>query len=160
MTSQYAMSRAQDDMLAAFMALGPNQAFDLRLEHAHPDRVDISWTTDDRHVQTYGNVHGGVYCSVVETAGSIGAGLWYGDRGKVVGLANHTEFLRPASRGARLSATALPIHRGRTQQVWEVRISDGSANPVAHGQLRLQNVPHPPREHADAHLSRQIDVSR
>ena len=95
MTSHYSMSPAQDDMLAAFMSIGPNQAFGLRLDHADPDRVEMSWTIDEHHLQTYGNVHGGVYCAVVETAGSIGAGLWYGEQGKVVGLANHTEFLRP-----------------------------------------------------------------
>ena len=144
MTSHYSMSPAQDDMLAAFMSIGPNQAFGLRLDHADPDRVEMSWTIDEHHLQTYGNVHGGVYCAVVETAGSIGAGLWYGEQGKVVGLANHTEFLRPATHGGRLTATALPLHRGRTQQLWEIRIQDESSRLVAHGQLRLQNVPRSP----------------
>lgn len=142
MSTQYSPSAAQDEMLATFMSIGPNQAFGLRLDHADPDRVDISWTIDDRHLQTYGNVHGGVYCAVVETAGSIGAGLWYGEQGKVVGLANQTDFLRPVTRGANLTATALPVHRGRTQQLWEIRIQDESARLMAHGQLRLQNVPH------------------
>ncbi|BBY67027.1 PaaI family thioesterase [Mycolicibacterium helvum] len=135
-------SAAQEQMLATFMAVGPNHAFGLRLDHADGDRVDVSWSIDDRHLQTYGIVHGGVYCAVVETAGSIGGGLWFGDQGRVVGLANHTEFLRPVTHGCSLTATALPLHRGRTQQLWEVRISDDSARLMAHGQLRLQNVPH------------------
>ena len=73
-------------MLATFMSIGPSQAFGFQLGPADPDRVDISWTTDERHLQAYGDVHGGVYCAVVETAGSIGGGLWYSEQEKVVGL--------------------------------------------------------------------------
>ena len=36
--------------------------------------------TPDLH-QPYGIVHGGVHCSLVESAASIGAALWFGERG-------------------------------------------------------------------------------
>jgi uncharacterized protein (TIGR00369 family) len=48
--------------------------------------------------QPYGVVHGGVYCSLVETVASVGAALWFGERGRVVGVANHTNFLRADER--------------------------------------------------------------
>ena len=143
MNGDYSTSPALTEMFAASMKEGPNYAFGFRLAHADGDRVELSWTIDDRHLQPYGIVHGGVYCAVVETAGSIGAGLWYGDEGHVVGIANHTDFLRPAALGANLTANALPLHRGRTQQLWEVRVQDESARLVARGQLRLQNISHP-----------------
>jgi 1,4-dihydroxy-2-naphthoyl-CoA hydrolase len=92
--------------------------------------------------QPYGVVHGGVYCTLVETLASTGAALWAMDQGMAgaVGLSNKTDFLRATTEGV-LLGRATPIHRGRTQQLWQVdvtRESDGKL--VAQGQVRLQNV--------------------
>ena len=50
---------------------------------------------------------------------------WWGDRGRVVGVANQTDFYRGVTDGE-LTATATPVHRGRTQQVWQVVIQDAA----------------------------------
>jgi 1,4-dihydroxy-2-naphthoyl-CoA hydrolase len=105
-----------------------------------PDRVVLSWTAADQHLQPYGIVHGGVHCAAVETSASVGAALWFAERGQVVGVSNHTNFLRAARAGDRLVATATPIHRGRTQQLWLVEIRDGEDRQVARGEVRLQNL--------------------
>jgi 1,4-dihydroxy-2-naphthoyl-CoA hydrolase len=111
----------------------------IRVTEATPDRVVLEWDVRPEHHQPYGIVHGGVYCTVVESAASIGAGTWFGDRGTVVGVSNHTDFLR-AVRDGRLTATATPIHRGRSQQLWLVDIRDADHRMVARGQVRLQNL--------------------
>jgi uncharacterized protein (TIGR00369 family) len=94
----------------------------------------------DQHTP-WGVVHGGVYCSVVESAASIGASLAVGDRGQfAVGVNNNTDFVRPMTAG-RLEVVAEPIQQGRTLQLWQVvltRADDGKL--VARGQVRLQNV--------------------
>jgi uncharacterized protein (TIGR00369 family) len=105
-----------------------------------PDRVVISWTNGPQHLQPYGIVHGGVHCSVVESAASIGAATWFMDRGQVVGVSNHTNFLRATREGERLVATATPVHRGRSQQLWQVDIVDDQQRLVARGEVRLQNL--------------------
>lgn len=92
--------------------------------------------TADHH-QPFGLLHGGVLCTIVETVGSISGSAWYG--GAVVGTSNHTNFLR-AVRGGTLTATSTPVHRGRTQQLWEVDITDDEGRLVAKGQLRLANL--------------------
>jgi 1,4-dihydroxy-2-naphthoyl-CoA hydrolase len=120
---------------------GTNAALGFELDEATPDRVVLSWTVDERHRQPYGIVHGGVYCTAVETAGSVGAAMWFGDRGQVVGVANHTNFLR-AVRDGRLVATATPIHRGNSQQLWLVEVRDVEDRVTARGELRLQNLSH------------------
>jgi uncharacterized protein (TIGR00369 family) len=107
------------------------------------DRVVITWHVTPDHHQPYGIVHGGVYCAVVESAASMGAGLWLGDRGQVVGVANQTDFLRAVGAG-QLTAVATPVHRGRSQQLWTVEISDEQMRLVARGQVRLQNLTAPP----------------
>jgi 1,4-dihydroxy-2-naphthoyl-CoA hydrolase len=97
----------------------------------------------DQHTP-WGVVHGGVYCSVVESAASVGASTAVVDRGQfAVGVNNTTDFLRPMTSG-RLDVVAEPIQQGRTLQLWQVlltRADDGKL--VARGQVRLQNVPLP-----------------
>ncbi|WP_375492547.1 PaaI family thioesterase [uncultured Jatrophihabitans sp.] len=119
--------------------VGLDAALGIAYDEVGPDRVVASWTVDERHLQPFGLVHGGVYCSVVESTASFGAALWFGDRGKVVGVANHTNFLRGAGAG-RMTATATPIHRGRSQQLWLVEIADNDGRAVARGEVRLQNL--------------------
>lgn len=118
---------------------GLTKALGLRVDELGPDRVVMSFTVGEQHLQPYGIVHGGVYCSVVESSASIGAALWFGDRGKVVGVSNHTNFLRSAREGT-LTATATPIHRGRSQQLWLVDITDDQQRAIARGEVRLQNL--------------------
>jgi len=111
----------------------------LGIEEISPDRVVIAWKTRPDLWQPYGIVHGGVYCSVVETAASIAAATWLGERGQVVGVSNQTDFLRAVSEGD-LRAVATPVHRGRLQQLWTVEIHDDRERMVARGQVRLQNI--------------------
>ncbi|SCF23899.1 uncharacterized domain 1-containing protein [Micromonospora chokoriensis] len=111
----------------------------LTFKEASPDRVVITWQVRPELHQPYGILHGGVYCSVVETAASVGGGLWLADRGTVVGVSNQTDFLR-AVRDGELTAVGTPVHRGRSQQLWQVEITDADDRLVARGQVRLQNL--------------------
>jgi 1,4-dihydroxy-2-naphthoyl-CoA hydrolase len=106
------------------------------------DRTVLSLEITPELLQPYGILHGGVHCALVETAASFGAALWIGDRGQVVGVANHTNFLRAVGSG-RITAVATPIYRGRTQQLWQVVISDEGGREVARGELRLANIESP-----------------
>jgi 1,4-dihydroxy-2-naphthoyl-CoA hydrolase len=111
----------------------------LRLEEVGPDRVVLSWDVTPALHQPYGIVHGGVHAAAVETAASLGAASWLGDQGHVVGVSNHTDFLRAVRTGT-LRAVGEPIHRGRLQQLWLVEIRDESQRLVARGEVRLQNI--------------------
>ena len=115
----------------------------LRIEEATGDRVVLRCpVTPDLH-QPYGLVHGGVHATLAETAASVAGALWFGDRGKVVGVSNHTDFLR-AVRGGELRAEATPLARGRTSQLWLGEISDERGRLVAHAKVWLQNVAEAP----------------
>jgi uncharacterized protein (TIGR00369 family) len=94
------------------------------------------WDIDGRHLQPYGIVHGGVYASVVETCCSVGAALLAAPDKIIVGVENHTSFLRPV-KGGRLTARAAPLHAGRRAQLWECNISDAQARLIATGRLRV-----------------------
>lgn len=111
----------------------------IELTEVTPDLVTARWTAGERHHQPYGIVHGGVHCSVVETLASVAGWAWLGDRGKVVGVNNNTDFFRAAREGE-MSSRATPVHRGRSQQVWLVETTDADGRLVARGQVRLQNL--------------------
>lgn len=122
------------DLTGGFVAL-----LGLKLEEASGDRVVISWQVRPELHQPFGILHGGVYCAVVESAASVGGALWLADRGTVVGVSNQTDFLR-AVRDGELTAVGTPVHRGRSQQLWQVEITDADERLVARGQVRLQNL--------------------
>jgi 1,4-dihydroxy-2-naphthoyl-CoA hydrolase len=111
----------------------------LRFEEASGDRVVLTCPVTPQLRQPYGLVHGGVHATLAETAASVAGALWFGDRGKVVGISNHTDFLR-AVRSGELRAEATPLARGRTTQLWQVAIDDDQGRPVAHAKVRLQNL--------------------
>jgi uncharacterized protein (TIGR00369 family) len=109
------------------------------MTRAEGDGVDGFVDLAPTHHQPFGIVHGGVYCSVIETAASVGGAVWFGDRGHVVGVNNSTNFLR-ATRDGRLTVEARPLKQGRTQQLWNVDLTDDQGRLVATGQVRLANV--------------------
>ncbi|MFV9636855.1 PaaI family thioesterase [Mycobacterium neumannii] len=107
-----------------------------------PDGGRAQLIVTDKLLQPYGIVHGGVYCSIVESLASVSAAVWLADNGggNVVGVNNNTDFLRAISSGT-VTAVSTPIHRGRRQQLWQITISADDDKLVARGQVRLQNMP-------------------
>ena len=102
-----------------------------------PDEVVAELAVRAVHQQAFGIVHGGVYCSLVETVASLGAWLNAHARGQsLLGLENSTSFIR-AVKGGRLCAVAKPITRGRRTQAWEVAIRSDNGHIAAVGHVRF-----------------------
>jgi 1,4-dihydroxy-2-naphthoyl-CoA hydrolase len=94
------------------------------------------------HLQPYGVVHGGLYCTAAETVASEAGAAWAVEQGMAgaMGVSNKTDFLKATTDGV-LIVEAMPIHRGRTQQLWQVNITrEHDGRLVAQSQIRLHNV--------------------
>ncbi len=119
----------------------------LRFTELSPDGARAQLDITPKLMQPRGLVHGGVYCSMIESMASVSAYLWLSTRGggNVVGVNNNTDFLRSVSSGTVYGA-AEPIHRGRRQQLWLVTITDANDRVVARGQVRLQNLEDQPSD--------------
>ncbi len=118
-------------------------AMDLRFVSASENEITVEVTVAEQHLQPYGIVHGGVHAGIIETICSMGAGIAArarGHQGGVVGLENHTSFIRAVRASTVLRATALPVTRGRTTHVWEAKITDEQGQVVARGTVRLLAV--------------------
>jgi 1,4-dihydroxy-2-naphthoyl-CoA hydrolase len=111
-------------------------------EEIGPDRCVLTLEIGERHRQPYGLVHGGIYCLLAETAASVGAATYAmeHDMNGAVGVSNSTDFYRSMREGT-IRAVATPIHRGRSQQVWQVEMSDPAEDRLlSRAQVRLHNL--------------------
>jgi uncharacterized protein (TIGR00369 family) len=106
-----------------------------------PDGAKAELEVKPTLLQPAGIVHGGVYCSIIESMASVSAYVWLNAHGggDVVGVNNNTDFLRAISSG-KVYGVSEPLHRGRRQQLWVVTIKDDKDRVVARGQVRLQNL--------------------
>ena len=111
---------------------------------AGPDSAAATLTVSPDLHQPYGIVHGGVYAALAERVAEAGGQAWLGDRGRARATVVGTDFLR-AVRAGTVHAVATPLHRGRGQQLWQVRLTDrdddGAERLVATAQVRLVNLP-------------------
>jgi 1,4-dihydroxy-2-naphthoyl-CoA hydrolase len=76
--------------------------------------------------------HGGALMVLADTTAATGTALSLpeGAIGTTT-IESKTNFVGAAALGARLVATATPIHRGRQTQVWQTRIETGAGKLVA-----------------------------
>ncbi|MDT5221674.1 MAG: 1,4-dihydroxy-2-naphthoyl-CoA hydrolase [Mycobacterium sp.] len=113
----------------------------LQFTELTPDGARAQLEVKPKLLQPMGLVHGGVYCSIIESMASVAAFTWLAAHGggNVVGVNNNTDFLRAIKSGT-VYGKAEPVHRGRRQQLWLVTITDDNERLVARGQVRLQNL--------------------
>jgi 1,4-dihydroxy-2-naphthoyl-CoA hydrolase len=86
--------------------------------------VRARFAVERRVTQPFGLVHGGAYAALAESMVSIATlTAVEGDGLLAVGQSNSTTFLRPITAGS-VHAEGVPLHRGRTTWVWDVRFTD------------------------------------
>ena len=101
------------------------------------DFITARMPVDHRTHQPFGLLHGGASVTLAETLGSTGAMLSV-DPAKynVVGLEINANHVRGVRDGW-VIATARPLHRGRTTQLWEIRITDTADKLVCISRLTI-----------------------
>ena len=107
------------------------------------DRVILEMDVGPRVHQPMGLLHGGASAVLAESAASLGAYLNCDpEREFAVGTDLNISHLR-ARRDGRVTATAVPVRKGRTLHVWNIDITDqdGSAIAVARCTLAIRPLP-------------------
>jgi uncharacterized protein (TIGR00369 family) len=133
------MTEAEDfsEILKSAMNDGWMGAMGIQVVRATREEVIAEVTIGPAHLQAYGIVHGGVHAGIIESLASIGAAIHAMPEGRsVVGLENHTSFLR-AVRAGKLRAVAKPLTCGRRSHVWEGSVYDEEGKLAATGRVRL-----------------------
>jgi len=81
------------------------------------------------NTQPLGYLHGGATAALAETVASVGA--WVASGGQpTFGIEIKINHMR-SLRSGWITATALPLHVGRSTQVWEVRVHDDDGRLIA-----------------------------
>jgi len=106
---------------------------------ASPDRVVLQVPVTWKVHQPYGILHGGVSALLAESAASYGGALSVPPGKLVVGIELNASHLRPMRAGL-LTATATPVRKGRTVQVWDISLTDGDNRAVCRARCTLAVV--------------------
>lgn len=92
-------------------------------EHLEKGKAILKLPVTEAVMQPFGYLHGGVSVALAEHAASMGASKMIAEDEIVFGLEINANHLASKQSGE-LTATALPIHIGKTTHVWEVKITD------------------------------------
>ena len=114
---------------------------DLKWEEIGEDYLKMSMPVNSKTQQPYGFLHGGASCVLAETVGSVASALVI-DQEKfyVVGLEINANHLRSVSEGT-VTATASPLHLGKSTHVWDVKIYDDKEKLFCVGRLTVAILP-------------------
>lgn len=106
-------------------------------------KVVARMSVEPRVHQPFGLLHGGASVALAETVASIGAWMNCDQATQnVVGIEINANHLR-AVRDGFVTATATPVHVGRSTQVWSISIVDDKGKPVCVSRCTLAVVPKP-----------------
>lgn len=141
--SDYTTERPDDiDGWNRRMQTGIGSSIPLAFEEVTKDRVVMTMPVDHRVHQPFGLLHGGASMVLAESAASVGAGLNCPPGYVALGQAINGNHIR-AKRDGIVRATAIPVHVGRTSQVWTVDIRDEAGKLICVSRLTLAVVPAP-----------------
>ena len=123
------MSGAPD--LAARVAWMPHaQALGVTLESATAEEVVGGFDWAAERCTAGGVIHGGALMALADSVGAVCAFLGLPAGATTATTSSTTHFLR-AVREGRVTATARPLHRGRTQVVVKTDLTDSAGRLVA-----------------------------
>jgi len=103
----------------------------VRLTEATPERVRAELTVR-ADLCTAGHIlHGGSYMAFADTLGALGTVLNLRPGQKTVTTDSSTHFIAGAPEGTVVSGEAVPLHRGRSTQVWQTSIHNAEGRLCA-----------------------------
>lgn len=110
-----------------------NGLLGVRITAVGEDFLEGEMPVDERHVQPFGIIHGGVSVVLAETLGSLASVMCCDPGFGAVGLEVSASHLRPVPKGQVVRARCTPVRLGRTVHVWtiELRREDGELSCIA-----------------------------
>lgn len=106
------------------------QTLEIEVLEGTKDRVVAKMPVQPKVHQPFGFLHGGASVALAETVASIGAYLNVAENGEsAFGLEINANHVRPKRDGV-VTATATPLHRGKTTHIWDIQITDEAGKLV------------------------------
>jgi 1,4-dihydroxy-2-naphthoyl-CoA hydrolase len=105
-----------------------HQRLGIVVTHATPHQVVATMPVDGNE-QPFGALHGGATVALAEGVGSIGSALYAGPGARVAGVEVNATHHRAVRNGS-VTATAMPLHLGRSLATWAIEIVDDDGNLI------------------------------
>ena len=120
-----ALAKINAEMLPFAALLG------IEFTSAAPDRVTAEMVVRDDLCTRPAILHGGAVMAFADTLGATGTILNLPEGAGTATLESKTNFIAAAPVGTRIVGETTPIHRGRTTQVWQTRVTTAEGRLVA-----------------------------
>ena len=118
-----------------------NGLLGIRIVEVGEDFLRAEMPVDERHVQPFGILHGGVSVVLAETLGSM-ASVYCCDEGfGAVGLEIHANHLLPVAKGDKVTAECRPVRVGRNVHVWNIELRRGDGRLSCVSRLTTSVIP-------------------
>lgn len=121
---------------------GLDRTLGLEYLTASATEVTARLLVDERHLQPFGYLHGGVSVALAESVASVGANLAAPEGYLAFGQEINANHLRPAKAGVTLNFRARPLHVGQSSQVWSIEVRNDENKLVCVSRCTLALVPH------------------
>lgn len=138
------MKKTEKEILDLLNNLGKNtllETLSIQFTAVGDDFVEASMPVTPRVHQPDGVLHGGATVALAETVGSVASAVFL-DREKVMvrGIEINANHVRSISEGM-VYARAEFLHKGKTTQVWDIRIRDEQKNLISACKLTTISLP-------------------
>lgn len=111
---------------------------DIQLIQASREKVVLKMIVDEKHLQPFKLMHGGINALLIETATSIGANESLDTTQQVaVGVDIQVNHLKSAIKGDTLTVIAKPDHIGKSLHVWQAEITNQTQQKISVGRCTL-----------------------
>ena len=104
------------------------------------DRASVDLETARCHLQPYGNVHGGVVATLIDTATFWAAFMRIPEDAGLVNIDLKLNYLKPVQKGI-LRAEGIAIRSGKSISYAESKVLDANGELIAHGTSTLMTLP-------------------
>lgn len=116
-------------------------ALGIKLVQMEPGKVVATMPVNEKTIQPLGYLHGGASVALAETAASLGAAMLIDLEKEVCfGLEINANHIR-SKRNGTVTAVAEAVHRGKSTQVWEIKIKDEDENLICLSRCTIAVVP-------------------
>jgi uncharacterized protein (TIGR00369 family) len=103
----------------------------LELLEVTPDKVVATLLARPDLCTVGGILHGGSIMAFADTLGALGTVVNMPQGATTATLESKTNFVGGAPSGSTVTGEATPVHKGRTTQVWQTRITGADGKLVA-----------------------------
>jgi uncharacterized protein (TIGR00369 family) len=94
----------------------------IKILEANKDKIVASMRVRPDLCTSGGLCHGGAYMALADTLGAIGTVVNLPPNTRTTTIESKTNFLGAAAVDTEVTAESVPLHRGRTTQVWQTTI--------------------------------------